>query len=107
MVSGASVQFSGTHQRAHLIIYRLDTFKESQHLAGAAGDPVEPSPSYRPCPRALLGRSLAFPFSQSEAAMSCQRGQVRWQASMAAAELSSHVMPMWVCAMAGIYGCGT
>ena len=70
MVSGASVQFSGTHQRAHLIIYRLDTFKESQHMEGMIGEPVEPPPSYRPCPRALLGRPLAFPFSQSKAAMS-------------------------------------
>ena len=58
---------------------------ESQHMAGVIGEPVEPSPSYRPCPRALLGRPLAFPFSQSKAAMSCQRGLVRWRASMAAA----------------------
>ena len=38
----------------------------------------------RPNPRTLLGRSLAFSFSQSEAAMSCLHGQVRWQASVAA-----------------------
>ena len=54
-------------------------------MAGVIGEPVEPSPSYRPCPRALLGRPLAFPFPQSKAAMSCQRGQERWRASMAAA----------------------
>jgi len=75
-------------------------------MEGVIGDPVEPSPSYRPCPRALLGRPLAFPFSQSKAAMSCRRGFVRWRASMAAAELSSHVMPTLASAMAGIYGCG-
>ena len=39
-------------------------------MGGMIGEPVEPSPSYRPCPRALLGRPLAFPFPQSEAAMS-------------------------------------
>ena len=38
-------------------------------MEGMIGEPVEPSPSYRPCPRALLGRPLAFPFSQSEAAL--------------------------------------
>ena len=74
-------------------------------MEGMIGEPVEPSPSYRPCPRALLGRPLAFPFPQSKAAMSCQRGQERWRASMAAAELSSHVMPTWARALAGIYGC--
>ena len=38
----------------------------------------------RPNPRTLLGRSLAFSYSQSEAAMSCLHRLVRWQASMAA-----------------------
>ena len=96
MVSGASVQFPGTRQRAHLIIYRLDPFMDSPHMAGVIGDPVEPSPSYRPCPRALLGRPLAFPFSQSKAAMSCQRGQVRCRASMAAANSNSAAMSSFV-----------
>ena len=34
------------------------------------------------------------------AAMSCLRRQVRWRASMAAAEFSSHVIPTLVCAVA-------
>ena len=34
------------------------------------------------------------------AAMSCLRRQVRWRASMAAAEFSSHVIPTLACAMA-------
>ena len=37
---------------------------------------------------------------ESEADMSCRRGQVRWQASLAAAEFSSHVIPTLACAAA-------
>ena len=35
-----------------------------------------------------------------QAAMSCQHGPVRWRASMAAAEFSSHVIPTLACAAA-------
>ena len=74
------------------------------HVAGAP-------PPCRPSPRTLPGRSLAFPFSQIEAIMSCQLGKdpaamscqhrlARWRASMAAAGFSSHVIPTLACAAA-------
>ena len=80
-------------------------------MEGMIGEPVEPSPPYRPCPRALLCQPLAFPFSQSEAAMSCQRGQERWRASMAAATSNSAAMSCrrglvrWRASMAAAYHC--
>ena len=75
------------------------------HVAGAP-------PPCRPSPRAQPDRSLAFPFSQSEAIMSCQLGKdpaamscqhrlARWRSSMAAAKFSSHVIPTPACAAAG------
>ena len=38
-------------------------------MAGVIGEPVEPSPSYRPGPCTLPGQGLASSFSQSEAAL--------------------------------------
>ena len=88
MVSGAFVQFSRIHQWAHLIIYRPDyrpdPFMDSPHMAGAVGEPVEPSPPCRPCPRAHPSQDVTFTICRNSVAMSCRRWLVRWRASMAA-----------------------
>ncbi len=39
-------------------------------------------------------------FTEAPAAMSCQHGPMRWRASLAAAEFSSHVIPTLACAAA-------
>ena len=58
--------------------------EESRPTSSDPTHKADASPPCRPGQRTLPGWGLAFPNSQSEATMSCQRGYVRWRASMAA-----------------------